>query len=409
MNKIAYVFTKFPQVTETFVLREVESISQQGFDIQPYSLKPVSYDDMRDDLMKKWYQKTIYVPPSLSFECLSLFWGGVFRYSLRVVWCAGIMMWLNRTRIRILLEAFLLFPQCAFLLSAFKKGKIVWAHAHFGGNATTTIWILNRIIGLKYSFTPHAFELYQKKNIDNLLSLKIRNAEFVVAISEFNRRFLQKIINESNEKEKFPIIHYGVNKVSYKNRCQDYISPYQLLSVGRLVEKKGHEFLIKAMAHLEDQNISCQIIGEGPLRESLQDLIAFYGLEGKVKLLGQMSFDQIKQKLKQADIFCLSCVVSRDGDQDGIPVALIEALSYGLPTISTTVSGIPELIEDGVNGLLVPPGDDIAIKKAIQTLVEDEMLRAKLSLAGIDKVERDFNLHVEAGKLAHLFSLRAVI
>lgn len=167
-----------------------------------------------------------------------------------------------------------------------------------------------------------------------------------------------------------------------------------ILSVGRLVEKKGFEDLIRACAWLREGQVEfrCEIIGTGERREALKALIAELDLEQHVTLVGPRSQDEVLRAYRRATVFALPCIVASDGNRDGLPTVLLEAMAVGLPVISTRLVGVPEIVEHGVDGLLVEPGDSAALAASLTRVLRDGELRDNLSRAGRRKVGQRFDV-----------------
>jgi glycosyltransferase involved in cell wall biosynthesis len=200
------------------------------------------------------------------------------------------------------------------------------------------------------------------------------------------------------------VVHCGVPVHRLRMELAGRV-PGRILGVGRLDPIKGFEHLIDACAKLAEQgaDFECHIVGEGPLRPALERRIVRLGLQGRVLLLGARPQEQVQAAMREASVFVLACVVTPKGDRDGIPVALMEAMATGLPVVSTDVSGIPELVIDGVTGRLAPPGDAQALADCLVNLLSDRSKAQQLALAARAHVEREFNVTTEAGKLHAAF------
>ena len=288
-------------------------------------------------------------------------------------------------------------------------------HVHFAGAAADVALALSRLLDLPLSIVAHAAELYAGANA---LPEKLRESAVFITISEYNRRALLERYGSLAEKVK--VVHCGVEvrrctgsghakagddpRVKADGHQPASDTPPAIVAVGRLSPKKGHNTLIKACGHLRDGSMPfrCQIVGGGELQEELQTLITSLNLEDRVELLGPQDHVDTMQVIADADITALACRVAADGDRDGIPVSLMEAMALGLPAVSTRVSGIPELIHDGENGILVPPDDPAAFADALAKLLEDGDLRRTYGLAAKATVEREFELRRCAAATRHL-------
>jgi glycosyltransferase involved in cell wall biosynthesis len=268
--------------------------------------------------------------------------------------------------------------------SVLEAGNIRHLHAHFCHGATTMAMFAGMLSDLPFSFTAHAKDIYLPKlNPGDLLQLKLRRAKFVVTCTEANQHHLQEISSQSG-----PIhtIYHGVDTARFAPSI-DRPAPAipTILSVGRFVEKKGFPFLIEACRIIRDHGVPfrCRIVGEPDEQTDLvQNLIRRYDLEQEVSIGPGMAQEELRTIYQEATVFVLPCHIVENGDRDGIPNVLAEAMASGIPVISTSVSGIPEIIEDRRNGLLVAPRDSVSLAKAIEELLVDSDFRNSLAQAG---------------------------
>ena len=227
-----------------------------------------------------------------------------------------------------------------------------------------------------------------------MLEKKALFSKKVITISEYNKNYLEKTYPQIPS-DKIQVIHIGLDLEKFKpfNRARN--NNFTILSIGRLVEKKGFRYLMKACAELKRKNIDfvCRIIYAG--NESKNEIFRLYeelGLHNHVELIPNVSQEKILDYYTNADCFVLPCVVGKNGDRDGIPTVIIEALAMGLPVVSTPVSGIPEVIIERETGLLVKPSDTQALSEAIEELYESKELRKRLGNAGRKIVEEKFEI-----------------
>jgi len=401
--KVAYILTKFPGTSETFVVREIQELSNLGIQVQPYSLKRVRAGELLDPFMERWHQRTTYVPTPVDPRVIWSLWRCFLREpgrtGQRLAQCTSG----NVRRLRALLVSLFVFPQALYIAEHCRKSQVSWIHAHFAGAGATAAWIAYALTGIPYSFTPHATDLYTEWFTDELLCEKIRDASFVVSISEYNLRHLQRVAGVKDGDERFPIIRCGVGPEYWGEdppaRSKGGI--FRILCIGRMVEKKGHIYLLKALKLLktEGRKFHCVIVGGGPLEKKLHQYVREVDLQDSVEFRGILSQEGVRGALDETDIFCLPSAVAPDGDRDGLPVVLMEAMARQIPTISTIVSGIPELIRDGENGVLVPERDERALANAIRWLMDDRQLGYRLGVAARETIKCGFNLNVEVRKL----------
>jgi glycosyltransferase involved in cell wall biosynthesis len=225
----------------------------------------------------------------------------------------------------------------------------------------------------------------------------------VASISRFDRDRLKAEAGPSAE-EKIRVIHCGVDGRGTPVR-REQENPPMLLCVGSLIEKKGHDVLLRACALLKERGIrfECRIAGDGPLKEALMAEARSLGVEDSTVFAGACDQETVRSLYEQARVFALPSVYASNGDLDGIPVVLMEAMAAGVPCVSTRVSGIPELIESPKEGILVEEKDPAALADAIDLLLKDGALRERIVRAARAKVEREFNLNKSADQLAELF------
>jgi glycosyltransferase involved in cell wall biosynthesis len=285
-----------------------------------------------------------------------------------------------------------------------RKFGLTHIHAHFALDASTYAMFCSMLTGIPYSFTIHAHDIFLP-TVSSFTEEKFKSAKFVACISEYNKKYiLQQYQNLDSDHIK--IVHCGVNTQELNPEPLPRNQKFMILSVGRLAEQKGFCYLILACELLrksQQLDFVCKIIGEGKERSLLEELIVASGLEETVHLMGAMEQQKVLEALKTADVFVLPCVVEKTNSRDGIPVALMEAMALEIPVISTTVSGIPELVKDGA-GFLVAPEDPKALAETITkvcTLSPES--RKALGRRCRAIVAQEFNLEKEVEKLMRLF------
>ena len=399
---IAYVAQVFPHLTMTFVYREVLALRACGLDVQTFSTWKPKLDELSEEA-KELVKDTFYIFPLNWLRFLqSHTWylltrprrylGTLFFYLTREHSAFS-----NRRR------TFLHFCQAVYLAKEVERRNIKHLHVHFALNATTLAMVVSRLIGTTFSFTAHANDIFVNPI---LLPEKIQAAQFIVAISEYNIRFMHNIVPTQATFKKIHLVHCGIDvqRFSPSNHRPRNERPV-ILAVGRLVEKKGYPYLIKACKILANQgyDFQCLIIGGGPEEAFLRQMVAENNLSDYVNLVGIVFQEHMQDYLTKADICVLPCVAAGDQDMDGIPNTLMEAMAMEIPTISTAISGIPELIEDWKTGLLVPPQDEASLARAIATLLENKELRSTLGRAGRAKVVAEFEIEKNACRLLGTF------
>jgi glycosyltransferase involved in cell wall biosynthesis len=262
--------------------------------------------------------------------------------------------------------------------------------------------LLSGMTRVPFSFTGHARDIFELTPA-SLLAEKMSRARFVVAVSEFTREYLRGIARPIH-RDKVVVVRNGLNASSFKPRGVEPNGVPLLLSVGRLVEKKGHDTMLEAGVLLRDRGLAfrIEVIGEGPLRVQLEETIRRLGLNGQVALLGSRDHGEVRAAYDRAHVFVLPCRQTSVGDRDGLPVAIVEAMAVGVPVVSTPVAGIPELVRDDISGILVPPDDPARLADAVERVLSDAALRSRL-IAGGRAVASRYNLPESVTRLRRLF------
>jgi len=392
--RLAYVVSLFPCWSETFIAEEIQELIRQGFEITIFSLRPECEPHVHE-LARSLLARTLYADSFFSLLGAQLYFlvrkpgAYVKRFSQMFSgagWDAG--------QLGKLLATFFLSVHFARVVQ--KKG-IERIHAHWATYPATAAWIIELLTGTPYSFTTHAHDLFLA---DRLLVKKCEQASFIVTISEYNRRLLKELGADAN---KIHVIHCGVDTRKFVSGVAKR-KPGYILCVGRLAPIKGMEVLLEACRLLVQQRVEffCEIVGEGPLARALQQQIDGSNLGPYVRLSGFASQEEVKKKLAEAALFVLPSRRTENGDQDGIPVALMEAMAMGVPVVSTAVSGIPELIKDGINGTLVPPDNAQRLAEAIKSGLQDAEKSAFFTQRAYQTVAAEFDIAKNAQRLGQL-------
>ncbi len=397
--KIVFLSHIYPSLTQTFTYNELVELKKNGFDIQAYSFKRPSILNLTTD-MREAVKDTIYFPsildPRIFFAQIYFLFFRPVRY-LKLFVTVFFARHQQYTNIGTIFHNLVDFLRGVYLASILKEEqKFVHIHTQFIDNAATAAFICKRLEGINFSFRN-----YTRFN-PALAYRKIKEAEFIIACSRFDKILLSSW-SSKEFKGKIYVNYLGVPSQWKRNRIgeEDNI----ILAVGTLSETKGYEFLIKACKILKDYNVvfRCIIVGDGPERKILERYIREYGLVNLVELTGYKPHTFVKEIMKECSVFALPCVVTKDNDMDGIPFVLMEAMALGKPCVSTPVSGIPELIEDDINGLLVPQRDSMALAEALKLLLKDKQLKARLGTRASQKISRDFNLEINMRQEAGIF------
>ncbi len=427
--EIAYILKGYPRTSETFITNEIRLLENMGLKMSIFSVKklegqknhamvkniktPVTYlpqaSPLSESSFLKWSWENI---PKFAHSHVSLFKARPWAYLKVLIECL-VMSFKYRT-------GFFTMPREVFFKEFLQAGfiadkvladtQIKHLHAHFCHGSTTIAMFVSGLSGIPFSFTAHAKDIYLKElNPGNLLKKKMQRAEFLVTCTGANEEHLQKLAPQGTIIHR---IYHGLDtglfatSHSESEEDQDKTVPI-LLSVGRLVEKKGFEFLLKAcqILHSRGHQFRCQLVGGGDeaYKNKLALLIKELNIEAIVDLHGAVTQEELRDIYGQATIFALPCLVVDNGDRDGIPNVLVEAMAMQIPVVSTDISGIPELIDHNLNGLLVPEKNETAMADAIEKLLLDPSLRQHLGHAGRKRVCQDFDSQQTTRVLKDLF------
>lgn len=426
-SSIAYILKAYPRTSETFITNEIRLLEKMGVKLFIFSVKrlegelnhamvkdisaPVTYLPQADPLSETRFSRWLFDNvPKFSASHRHLFRHRPLPYLKTLLQCLAMSVQYRNGWFEPLREVFFKeFLQAGFIADAVMQSEDVrHLHAHFCHGSTTIAMFASQLSGIPFSFTAHAKDIYLKElNPGRLLEKKMRSAQFLVTCTGANHEHLQRLATHGAKIYK---IYHGLDTRLF-TRVPDTI-PLEnkqiplVLSVGRLVKKKGFDYLIQACAMLKSKGIrfECRIVGGGDgYGERLREMIEDLGLEGIVSLSGAVTQEELREIYQQATVFALPCLVVENGDRDGIPNVLVEAMSMQIPVVSTDISGIPELIDDNLNGLLVPEKDAAAMAEAIEKLLGDPELRLRLSRAGREKVCRYFDSGVTTLELKDLF------
>lgn len=383
-RRVAYIVLRFPTLSETFIVREIGALRARGWDIAIYPLwrdhpKQVHPDVPPLEPFVRWRHPLSPVAlvatgrmalsrPRRVVSSLALVAGEMFRRPRRAIVSLG------------------LFPVIVWMAADLERRGIRHVHAHFASFPTLAALVIRRLTGISYSFTAHAFDLYVDPSF---LPNKVHDATFIVTISEYNRALLQPLAGDATPVH---VVHCGV---PIPERLPEHQPDgREIVCVARLEEKKGHIYLVEACRILHERGVSlrCTIVGGGPEMSRVRSTISAAGLDPVVRLVGPQTSESVQRYLARATAFVLPSVVTPTGNAEGIPVALMEAMAAGVPVVSTTTTGIPELVVDGETGLLVPPRDAVALADAVERLLRDDAVRDRLRESAFRKVGSEFRL-----------------
>ena len=295
--------------------------------------------------------------------------------------------------------------EAAYIGSEMKRHGVRHAHAHFAGIGARACWWMRPFYGHTFSFTGHANDIFCRSGSDSVVTLDrlVNDANLVISVSDYSvRRLAERFPASVN---KIHRVYNGLDLTPFQRAIAgEKSAPPEILSVGRLIEKKGYDDLIRAVAILKEKGLRCvcKIVGEGPDHSSLTHLIDETDTRDVVRLLGPKSQNEIIDLLAQASVFALPCVTESDGGMDNLPTVLMEAMAAGLPCVSTVLAGVPEMVRDGVTGHLVPERQPDAFSDALARLLGDPAQCRVMGDKGLARARELFAKEVTAQHLARL-------
>lgn len=406
---IAYLAPELGALTSTFIYREVGALRKRGVTIALFSTSRPSDSQISEEALAI-VEETCYLYDAPVHNIAAGAARHLIRHPLRSGRALALLvrdvLFAQTSTPADRLKMFWHFLTGCHLGMLLEQSHVEHIHAHFAHVPAAIAMYAAHMAGISFSFTAHANDLFER---GTALKEKVGRAAFTAVISEYNRRFLE---GRGCLAERIHLVHCGLDVSRYEFRpARPENSPPLVFSVGRFVEKKGFHILIRALALLQQQQISfrCVIAGTGPLFGPIQAQSESLGLAGCLEMPGGMPQERVKAMFDTADVFVLPCVVAESGDQDGIPVALMEAMALGVPVVSTGVSGIPELIADGENGLLAGAGDPAALAQAIRQIMQDSALGQRLAKQARATIEEHFNVETIATNLESLFRASIVM
>ncbi|WP_300673942.1 glycosyltransferase [Desulfoluna sp.] len=400
-DKIAYLAPEIPALSSTFVTGELLEMEKLGFSVLPISVHRPQAPATGNEA-KRLARVTCYLYEqsgvSLLFSHLRRLVTHPVRYALSIQLLMGDLFRVGPFS-RIAAGLCYRWARASHLADILTANRCEHLHTHFAHIPTDLAMYASVMGHLPFSFTAHANDLFER---GWLLKEKVNRAAFAATISDFN---LQYLISRGAPEKSIHVIRCGVDPTLFEARPpKELATPPLLGTIGRMVEKKGFPLLIQACAILKRQGLTfhLEIAGDGPMKEALQQRVRELDLTAEVTFKGPLPHGEVPGWISGLDCFVLPCRRDADGDMDGIPVVLMEAMASGVPVISTSISGIPELIDDKKTGLLCEPGSHDALAEALKAMLNDPELRQRLSQNGRGKVEAEFHQGANASALARL-------
>jgi glycosyltransferase involved in cell wall biosynthesis len=403
-RRVMYLTRSWPRLSQTFIVNEVLALERLGVELEIFAMEPsreevrqpqvgdvrspVTFlhgsERLRDHLLValrhpgRYLRAAVFARrnPDLASGYATATSTECFRYAVTVA---------------------------ARTLRLRRRGtEVAHLHAHFAHDPALIALLVRRLTGLTYSVTAHARDLYQIPQ--RSLRVRAADATSVLTCCEANKHYLN--VELASGSGKVRVIHHGVDLHQFSPAPHRPAQRVQIVSVGRLVEKKGFPDLLEACASIAaDRSFTLTVYGDGPMRPELEQLRDDLGLREVVTFAGELDSTHIVAALRQADVFAITPFVTVDGDRDGVPNVVVEALASGLPVVATKVGGVGEAVTHRRNGLLAEPRDVAAIAANLKELIGDPDLRAELGAAARHTVEQSFDVDRAAHQLVQVFGL----
>ncbi len=387
----AYLFERFPSFGQTFCYREVAELARQGIAPPIFSIRKPK-DEPPQDWDEHIVESVHYLPEE---EHLLR---GIQRASKKGDLTKEIIVALDEWGRR---TDFLRLYQAVYVGLRLQKIGIRHVHAHFAGMAARTAFWIGKFFPVTFSFTAHANDIFAPRDFQIGLDKLVDAARLIVTETDYAERFLRERFSDSANR--IHRIYNGLDLTPFK-RADFSSTPPLIVAVGRLIAKKGFLDLLRACRLLMERGKSfrCEIIGEGPLEQELREQIAQLDLEDYVELPGAKPQHEIREHLAAASAFVLPSVVDPDGGMDNLPTVIMEAMAAGLPVVSTSIGGIPEMVIQNETGFLVPPDDVAALAGAIERLLDDISLARRFGEGGFQRAGELFSIEKNVRELCGL-------
>lgn len=402
LPRIGYVLKVFPRLSETFVLNEILTLEELGFPITVFTLRPPKEETRHEQFAR--LRAEIIPVPRFTF-------GSFRRYLQENTREVGPYRGRFHEAIRALAESasdFSLepFAESIFVAVEARRRGIDRLHAHFATIATNVSMLANRLAGIPYTFTAHAKDIYRHTVDPAAFATKVRHADRVITVCDANHAFLDERLSPALRR-KVVTLYNGVDVRSFTpaDRASRNGAVPLVLGVGRLVEKKGFADLVEACRILRDRGIPfrARIVGEGEERPALRERIRAHGLGRVVNLAGPRSSGEVREMLRRARAVALPCLVGKDGNRDALPTVLLEAAATGIPSVSTRVAGVPEIIDHGRTGFVVPQHRPRSVAAALARLLVDPARAARMGEAARTRALERFDIRTNVTRLGGFF------
>lgn len=391
LTRIGYVVKRYPRYSETFVVAEIASHEAAGLEVEVFSIMPPNDTHFQEAIAR--VRAPVHYIPYHGVKAADL-WAALDG-------AAAVLPGFWSAMAAAQGEDALAVFQGALIACAVRERGIQHLHAHFATASASAARLASHFAKVPYTFTAHAKDIFHDTVRPDDVRRKLADAVATVTVSDFNRDYLKRTYGPAAAR--VHRVYNGLDLELFPHTSPTERAP-RIVAVGRLVEKKGIGDLVEACAILRDRRAAfqCDIVGTGPLEPALQALILDRRLTDHVHLLGPWPRSEVVALVRAAAAFAAPCVVAVDGDRDGMPTVLVEAMALGTPCVSTDVTGIPELLADEC-GLVVPQHDPPSLATALGRLLADSALRVRLATRARQRVEADFDIRCTAARLRTIF------
>lgn len=397
--RVAYLTSRYPAASHTFIRREVKALRGAGVDVRTYSVRTPDDNERASADTRQAFEETLYILPARPVVVLKSHGAALTRHPLVYLRTLRRALLHRVPGLRGLAKAIFYFAESVILADALRRDGVTHLHNHFANAAADVGRLAAFQLGIPWSLTLHGIsETDYPAGLT--LAAKIRDATFVACVSFYGMAQAMRITPHSHW-SKMTVVRCGLILESMPFRDSGVsTSRLRVICVGRFSAEKGHLGLLEAFDRLRRDGLTAELVlvGDGPSYTAIRNQVEDRGLSDSVHFLGRCAEEETLRAIADSDLLVLPSFM------EGLPVVLMEAMALGVPAIGPRVAGVPELVEDGVDGLLFTPGDWNDLRRKLHRLMLDAPLRERLTVAGRQKVEREFQAHESAMRLKGLFS-----
>lgn len=392
MKKIAYLLHRFPEITDTFIKREIRSLQGFGTDVRVISVWKPGASETTPEIMREWAGDTHFLLPRSLLSIVLVLLTSLVRSPIRLAGTLAFALSTSRPGLQGVAYQLVYFVEAVLAADIIRREAVDHVHNHIGDQSGTVTMLAAKLSGIGYSITFHGWPVFFDAKHYRVKE-KVLGATFTRAISFFCRSQLM-MFSGCDDPSTFKVVHCGLELTKYRYRPPK-VSVRRVFCAARLSAQKGHAFLIQAIKVLVDRghDLELRLAGDGPMKQKLLVLANELGLSERVRFLNSITEDQVIRELEASDLFVLPSFV------EGLPVSVMEAMAIGVPVISTNIAGTSELVEDGNTGLLVRPSDAQALADAMVKMIEDYGFRLRAAELARKKVDDEFDLGKECARL----------